>query len=27
VFLFSMGFFPLLLASVLYLTEVWHYSV
>lgn len=27
VLLFSMGFFPLLLASVLYLTEVWHYSV
>lgn len=27
VFLFSMGFFPLLLASILFLTEVWHYSV
>jgi len=27
VFLFSMGFFPLLLASVLYLTEAWGYSV
>jgi EmrB/QacA subfamily drug resistance transporter len=27
VFLFSMGFFPLLLASVLFFTEVWHYSV
>ena len=25
VFLFSMGFFPLLLATVLFLTEVWHY--
>lgn len=27
VFVFSMGFFPLLLASVLFFTEVWHYSV
>jgi MFS family permease len=27
VLLFSMGFFSLLLASVLFLTEVWHYSV
>jgi len=27
VFLFSMGFFPLLLATVLFLTGVWHYSV
>jgi EmrB/QacA subfamily drug resistance transporter len=27
VFLFSMGFFPLLLASALFLTEVWRYSV
>ena len=26
VFLFTMGFFPLLLASVLFMTEVWHYS-
>jgi EmrB/QacA subfamily drug resistance transporter len=25
--LFSMGFFPLLLATVLFLTGVWHYSV
>jgi EmrB/QacA subfamily drug resistance transporter len=27
VFMFSMGFFPLLLASVLFFTDVWHYSV
>jgi EmrB/QacA subfamily drug resistance transporter len=27
VFLFSMGFFPLLLASTLFLTQVWGYSV
>src|SRR5262245_32045064 len=27
VFLFSMAFFPLLLATVLFVTEVWHYSV
>ena len=26
VFLFTMGFFPLLLASVLFMTEIWHYS-
>lgn len=27
VFLFTMGFFPLLLASVLFMTQIWHYSV